>query len=87
LTNIVSFALIRLYNTKNFYLNKEGVNPMNKKKITPNPKQPVDRVTTGKMPNLLAELEEASLSVTGTLPAGICIGGMLFSCSYDGDDE
>ena len=41
---------------------------MNKKNITPNPQQPVDRVTTGKLPNLLAELEEASLSGTHTLP-------------------
>ena len=64
---------------------------MNKKKITPNPQQPVDRVTTGKLPNLLAELEEASLSGgTHTLPtsAGVC-GGLGFgfcACSYDGEE-
>ena len=62
---------------------------MNKKNITPNPKQPVDRVTTGKLPNLLAELEEASLSGgTHTLPSsysGIAVGGCV--CSYDGEDE
>ncbi len=57
---------------------------MNKKKITPNPQQPVDRVTTGKLPNLLAELEEASLSGTQTLPQ--MIGGCI-CCSYDGEDE
>ncbi len=59
---------------------------MNKKNITPNPQQPVDRVTTGKLPNLLAELEEASLSGTHTLP----LGGLVVcacACSYDGEDE
>ncbi len=63
---------------------------MNKKNITPNPQQPVDRVTTGKLPNLLAELEEASLSGTHTLPLGgscgfLCVCGC--ACSYDGEDE
>ncbi len=61
---------------------------MNKKNITPNPQQPVDRVTTGKLPNLLAELEEASLSGTHTLPAhstDLCTCGC--ACSYDGEDE
>ncbi|MGK7939738.1 MAG: DUF5837 family cyanobactin class RiPP [Crocosphaera sp.] len=58
---------------------------MNKKNITPNPQQPVDRVTTGKLPNLLAELEEASLSggrqtPQAWIPTFIC-------CSYDGEDE
>ncbi len=72
----------------------KGLTPMNKKNITPNPKQPVDRVTTGKLPNLLAELEEASLSGTHTLPANAEMnirygcqqyGGEI--CSYDGEDE
>ena len=60
---------------------------MNKKNITPNPQQPVDRVTTGKLPNLLAELEEASLSGTHTLPLlmGSCF--LDVACSYDGEDE
>ncbi len=57
---------------------------MNKKNITPNPQQPVDRVTTGKLPNLLAELEEASLSGTHTLPLAWYAGDF---CSYDGEDE
>ena len=57
---------------------------MNKKNITPNPQQPVDRVTTGKLPNLLAELEEASLSGTHTLPGAY---GCVPMCSYDGEDE
>ncbi len=61
---------------------------MNKKNITPNPQQPVDRVTTGKLPNLLAELEEASLSGTHTLPLGWGWGCDADSrCSYDGEDE
>ncbi len=57
---------------------------MNKKNISPNPQQPVDRVTTGKLPNLLAELEEAPLSGTHTLPATEYMGCY---CSYDGEDE
>ena len=58
---------------------------MNKKKITPNPQHPVDRVTSGKLPNLLAELEEASLNNgTHTLPAG---PPSFILCSYDGEDE
>ncbi len=60
---------------------------MNKKNITPNPQQPVDRVTTGKLPNLLAELEEASLSGTHTLPLAYAVAGALLGCSYDGEDE
>ena len=35
---------------------------MDKKNISPNPQQPVDRQPAGKLPNLLAELEEASLN-------------------------
>ncbi|MGK7939729.1 MAG: DUF5837 family cyanobactin class RiPP [Crocosphaera sp.] len=61
---------------------------MNKKNITPKPQQPVDRVTTGKLPNLLAELEEASLTGTHTLPV---IWDPVYNrdllCSYDGEDE
>ena len=61
---------------------------MNKKNITPNPQQPVDRVTTGKLPNLLAELDEASLNSTHTLPAAAGdFGGLRVYCSYDGEDE
>ena len=59
---------------------------MDKKNITPNPQQPVDRVPTGKLPSALAELEEASLSGTHTLPQTyrLCADP---SCSYDGEDE
>ena len=60
---------------------------MDKKNITPNPQQPVDRVPTGKLPSALAELEEASLSGTHTLPHMLynSVGGL--GCSYDGEDE
>ncbi|MGK7939734.1 MAG: DUF5837 family cyanobactin class RiPP [Crocosphaera sp.] len=64
---------------------------MNKKNITPNPQQPVDRVTTGKLPNLLAELEEASLSGTEILTSKQCWlcreSVDVLICSYDGEDE
>lgn len=58
---------------------------MNKKNITPNPQQPVDRVPTGQLPSALAELEEATLTGTELLPH---LGPDKFAvCSYDGDDE
>ena len=62
---------------------------MDKKNITPNPQQPVDRQPVGKLPNLLAELEESSLSGdTHTIPQYQGThGGILCSCSYDGDEE
>ena len=65
---------------------------MDKKNITPNPQQPVDRQPAGKLPNLLVELEEASLS-SGELalsqPSGRLSNGsrMPGYCSYDGDEE
>ena len=57
---------------------------MNKKNITPNPQQPVDRVPTGQLPTLLAELDEATLSSTHTLPSSFWV---LPLCSYDGEDD
>ena len=57
---------------------------MDQKNISPNPQQPVDRQPTGKLPNLLAELEEASLSSASVIPQGC---GYLCMCSYDGEDE
>ena len=51
---------------------------MNKKAITPNPKQPVDRVPTGQLPTALAELSEDAL-VSGSAhilpPAPYCCCG------------
>ena len=58
---------------------------MNKKNITPNPQQPVDRVPTGQLPIALAELEEASLVSNLALPQNTYIDHCR--CSYDGEDE
>ena len=65
---------------------------MNKKNITPNPTQPVDRIPTGQLPSALAELSEDTLSGHRVLPAVTVVGGLaggLFCvprvCSYDGD--
>ncbi|WP_254563437.1 DUF5837 family cyanobactin class RiPP [Oscillatoria sp. HE19RPO] len=56
---------------------------MNKKNITPNPQQPIDRVPTGQLPTALAELSEESLGSQAQ-----ALGGFLVDrCSYDGDDE
>ena len=65
---------------------------MDKKNISPNPQQPVDRQPTGKLPNLLAELEEASLSSGTSVAPGnwyeaLGHGSSGFLCSYDGEDE
>ncbi|MDY6784470.1 MAG: DUF5837 family cyanobactin class RiPP [Cyanobacteriota bacterium] len=61
---------------------------MNKKTITPNPKQPVERKPAGQLPNILAELSEAALSGGAqACPAGL-VGTMMFDiCSYDGGDD
>ena len=58
---------------------------MNKKNITPKPKQPVDRVPAGQLPSALAELDEAALGGTSALPGGTS-GCFHFGCSY-GEDE
>ncbi|MCT7963674.1 DUF5837 family protein [Laspinema sp. D1] len=66
---------------------------MNKKNISPNPLQPIDRVPSGQLPSALAELsEEAIGSLDGALPASegwtIEEGGVTsYFCSYSGDDE
>ncbi|MDY6784472.1 MAG: DUF5837 family cyanobactin class RiPP [Cyanobacteriota bacterium] len=59
---------------------------MNKKTITPNPKQPVERKPAGQLPNILAELSEESL---GSGSQAQEYNGPFFVCfcSYDGDDE
>lgn len=65
---------------------------MNKKNITPNPTQPVDRIPTGQLPSALAELSEDSLSDSHVLPAigpicSACLADFCGKfCSYDGDD-
>ncbi|MDY6784471.1 MAG: DUF5837 family cyanobactin class RiPP [Cyanobacteriota bacterium] len=67
---------------------------MNKKTITPNPQQPVDRKPTGQLPNALAELSEAALSGSGdSLSSGAQAAGLCmcspppYICSYDGGDD
>ncbi|CDM96174.1 MULTISPECIES: DUF5837 family cyanobactin class RiPP [Limnospira] len=58
---------------------------MNKKNISPNPQQPVDRIPTGQLPSVLAELsEEAIGSQAQAASARLAAGGI---CSYEGDDE
>ena len=66
---------------------------MNHKSISPNPQQPVDRVPAGQLPNALAELSEAALSLD-VLPASSELEALCSFCacacdlcSYDGDDE
>jgi bacteriocin leader peptide (microcyclamide/patellamide family) len=56
---------------------------MNKKNISPNPQQPIDRVPTGQLPSALAELSEESLGSQ----ALACCREIAGRCSYDGDDE
>jgi bacteriocin leader peptide (microcyclamide/patellamide family) len=63
--------------------------PMNKKNITPNPQQPVDRIPTGQLPTALAELSEESLGSPILVSFQFTDGtGKTMSCfcSYDGDD-
>ena len=46
---------------------------MDKKNITPNPAQPIDRIPTGQLPNELAELSEETLSSGSLLPSSGCL--------------
>jgi bacteriocin leader peptide (microcyclamide/patellamide family) len=57
---------------------------MDKKNISPNPQQPVDRVPSGQLPSALAELSEEAIGSLEALPAGLAFGCI---CSYEGDDE
>ena len=68
---------------------------MDKKNLMPMAAQPVNRTTTGQLPESLAELSEEALqqhgdsaySSTSVLPSMLpspCV--MLCICSYDGDD-
>ncbi|MDV7391343.1 DUF5837 family cyanobactin class RiPP [Arthrospira platensis SPKY1] len=59
---------------------------MDKKNISPNPQQPIDRVPTGQLPSALAELSEEAIGSSVRASVLIC-GGGLCVCSYDGDDE
>ncbi|MEK9511558.1 DUF5837 family cyanobactin class RiPP [Limnospira fusiformis PMC 851.14] len=61
---------------------------MDKKNISPNPQQPVDRVPTGQLPSALAELsEEAIGSQAQALWTSSDEANSSCFCSYDGDDE
>ncbi|MEX6778629.1 DUF5837 family cyanobactin class RiPP [Limnospira fusiformis] len=60
---------------------------MNKKNISPNPLQPIDRVPTGQLPSALAELSEEAIGSLEALPSGFMGTGCFPHCSYDGDDE
>ncbi|UWU47801.1 DUF5837 family cyanobactin class RiPP [Limnospira platensis] len=57
---------------------------MDKKNISPNPQQPVDRVPTGQLPSALAELSEEAI---GSQAQASGCAQFPCSCSYDGDDE
>ncbi|MFO7032064.1 microcyclamide/patellamide family RiPP [Limnospira fusiformis CCALA 023] len=61
---------------------------MNKKNITPNPQQPVDRVPSGQLPSALAELSEEAIGSLA-LPCFQDSGGRVpCGCSFnEGDDE
>ena len=60
---------------------------MDKKNISPNPQQPVDRVPTGQLPSALAELSEEAIGslalASASDPSTLCV----CRCSYEGDDE
>lgn len=64
---------------------------MNKKSISPNPQQPVERKPAGQLPSTLAELSENPLSEAGLTASGWVrtISGyeQTGTCSFDGDDE
>ena len=62
---------------------------MNKKNITPNPTQPVERISTGQLASALAELSEDTL-ISQVLPS-FGLPDYLqklapYLCSYEGDD-
>ena len=60
---------------------------MEKKNISPNPQQPVDRVPTGQLPSALAELSEEAIG-SQAQASGTVVGCWLgCGCSYDGDEE
>ncbi|WP_416236369.1 DUF5837 family cyanobactin class RiPP [Spirulina sp. CCNP1310] len=56
---------------------------MDKKNITPNPQQPVDRVPTGQLP-----IERSEANGMSAMPSDLATRTCTeFLCSYDGDDE
>ena len=59
---------------------------MNKKNISPNPQQPIDRVPTGQLPSALAELSEEAIGSLA-LASSFSVVYSYSMCSYEGDDE
>ena len=62
-------------------------NLMDKKNITPEQNQPINRITSGQLPAELAELSEEILQDEAFSPAlSALLVGTPCGCSYDGDD-
>ena len=62
---------------------------MDKQNLMPQAAQPVNRITTGQLPALLAELSEEALQQHECDAAAVSASaGLVFfcNCSYDGDD-
>jgi len=66
---------------------------MDKQNLMPQAAQPVNRTTTGQLPDVLAELSEEALQQHGCDAAAVSAssqcyepGEGLWYCSYDGDD-
>jgi bacteriocin leader peptide (microcyclamide/patellamide family) len=61
---------------------------MDKQNLMPQAAQPVNRITTGQLPALLAELSEEALQQHCDAAAAVSasFGIQLSICSYDGDD-
>ena len=74
--------------------NKTEKTLMDKKNLMPQAAQPVNRISTGQLPDVLAELSEEALQLHGesahfssaSVLASLFYGGCGASCSYDGDD-
>jgi bacteriocin leader peptide (microcyclamide/patellamide family) len=61
---------------------------MDKKNISPNPQQPVDRVPTGQLPSALAELSEEAIGSQAQPQTQTSLCNYVpCNCSYDGDEE
>ncbi|WP_449416112.1 DUF5837 family cyanobactin class RiPP [Phormidium nigroviride] len=69
---------------------------MDKKNLMPQAAQPVNRTTTGQLPDVLAELSEEALQLLGDSDSASLLPSKLNTpctpiddcgrCSYDGDD-
>ncbi|WP_449416116.1 DUF5837 family cyanobactin class RiPP [Phormidium nigroviride] len=68
---------------------------MDKKNLMPQAAQPVNRTTTGQLPDVLAELSEEALQLHGERSSASVLSSALglvlwtggpSACSYDGDD-